>query len=108
MTDLLEAIRIAAAPYGLNLVAAIPALDYDRIAAPAMRAGTIDAAKLAGLAGPSILGVVVHPEYGPWIAFRAALILDVVLDQPGAAIGFDPCPTCKARSCITPCPAGAV
>jgi hypothetical protein len=185
MTDLLEAIRSAAAPYGLNLVAALPARDYDRIAAPAMRAGTIDAAarsivvigngggglwraftehtrrnpgwrdrdnplddftlnvieryvvapvraagarcvavypfmsggptlnfmeaaKLAGLAGRSILGVVVHPEYGPWIAFRAALILDVVLDRPGGAIGFDPCPTCTTRSCISACPAGAV
>lgn len=185
MNELLETIRSAAAPHGLNLVAAIPARDYDRIAAPAMRAGTIDAAarsivvignggsglwraftahaarnpgwrdrdnplddftldvieryvivavrtlgarcvavypfmsggptlnfmeaaKLAGLAGPSILGVVVHPEYGPWIAFRAALILDVELDQPGAALGFDPCPTCTARSCISACPADAV
>ena len=25
----------------------------------------------AGLAGPSILGVMIHPEYGPWMALRA-------------------------------------
>jgi len=64
--------------------------------------------RLAGLAGPSIIGVVVHPVYGPWLAFRAALLVDVVLDAPGAALGFDPCPTCVARSCIKGCPAEAV
>ena len=65
-------------------------------------------AMLAGLAGPSIIGVVVHPRFGPWIAFRAALLLDYELDRPGTAIGFDPCPTCSTRSCIGACPAAAV
>lgn len=65
-------------------------------------------AMLAGLAGPSIIGVVVHPVFGPWIAFRAALLLDCEIDHPGDAIGFDPCPTCITRSCITACPADAV
>jgi len=64
--------------------------------------------KLAGLAGPSIVGVVVHPVYGPWIAFRAALLVDVAIDAPGAALGFDPCPGCTARSCVAACPAQAV
>lgn len=65
-------------------------------------------AKLAGLAGPSIIGVVVHPVFGPWIAFRAALLIDREIDHPGGAIGFDPCPTCSTRSCISACPAAAV
>ena len=65
-------------------------------------------AMLAGLAGPSIIGVAVHPVFGPWIAFRAAFLLDVELDRPGSAIGFDPCPACTARTCISSCPAGAV
>jgi hypothetical protein len=65
-------------------------------------------ARLAGLAGPSIIGVVVHPVFGPWIAFRAALLLDVEIDRPGDAVGFDPCPTCTMRSCISACPAAAV
>jgi epoxyqueuosine reductase len=65
-------------------------------------------AKLAGLAGPSIIGVVVNPLFGPWIAFRAALLLDCKLDRPGDAIGFDPCPSCNVRSCIAACPAAAV
>ena len=68
----------------------------------------IELARVAGIAGPSILGVAVHPLYGPWIAFRAALLLDEELDAPGGALGFDPCPRCTARSCIPACPAGAV
>ncbi|HEV2169734.1 MAG TPA: hypothetical protein VGR40_02240, partial [Candidatus Binatus sp.] len=64
--------------------------------------------KAAGIAAPSILGVTVHPAYGPWIAFRAALLLDENLDQPGDALGFDPCPRCTTRTCIPACPAGAV
>jgi hypothetical protein len=68
----------------------------------------VELGKAAGIAGPSILGVVVHPTYGPWIAFRAALLLDVMLDMTGAAHGFDPCPGCVPRSCISACPVGAV
>jgi hypothetical protein len=64
--------------------------------------------KLAGLAGPSIIGVVVHPVYGPWIAFRAAILVNVEIDAPGEALGFDPCPACQTRSCISACPAQAV
>ncbi len=63
---------------------------------------------LAGLAGPSIIGVVVHPVFGPWIAFRAALLLEADLDCPGEAAGFDPCPNCTTRACISACPAAAV
>jgi epoxyqueuosine reductase len=68
----------------------------------------IQLAMLAGLAGPSIIGVAVHPLFGPWIAFRAALVVDCEIDRPGDAIGFDPCPTCSTRSCISACPASAV
>src|SRR5216683_1056801 len=158
MSDLLDIIRNASAPYGLNLVAAIPADRYDLSASPMMRASAIfpdarsivvigngggafwraftahamqhpgwrerdnplddftrevverdivsaarsagvqctpvypfmsgsatlnfmELARMSGLAGPSILGVVVHPEYGPWIAFRVALLLDAELDE---------------------------
>jgi len=68
----------------------------------------IELGKVAGLAGPSILGVVVHPVYGPWIAFRAAILIDRVIVAPGAAAAFDPCPSCTVRSCIPACPVGAV
>jgi hypothetical protein len=68
----------------------------------------IELGKVAGLAGPSILGVAVHPVYGPWIAFRAALLVDELIDAPGEAASFDPCPTCIPRSCIAACPDSAV
>ncbi|MGH7907971.1 MAG: hypothetical protein ACREP6_15210 [Candidatus Binataceae bacterium] len=64
--------------------------------------------RISGLGGPSILGVLVHPVYGPWIAFRAALLVDTEVDEPGPALGFDPCPRCATRACIPACPAAAV
>jgi epoxyqueuosine reductase len=68
----------------------------------------IELGKAAGIAGPSILGVVVHPTYGPWVAFRAAFLMDIAIDSPGDAQEFDPCPGCAARSCIAACPVSAV
>ena len=40
---LLDSIRQAAAPHGLNLIAAVPADRYDAIAPPSMRACTLSA-----------------------------------------------------------------
>jgi epoxyqueuosine reductase len=64
--------------------------------------------RAAGLCGPSIIGVGLHSVYGPWIAFRAAILLEESIDEPGEAVNFDPCPTCSTRPCVTACPAGAV
>lgn len=185
MNATIELVRKAAAPYGLNLVAATPVARYDAIVQEPSRASAIDPrarsivvignggaemwralsrhvaknpgwwdranpldeftrevierkvvgvvrargvrcspvypfmsdartlnfielGKIAGIAGPSILGVTVHPVYGPWIAFRAALLVDEEIDSPGEALGFDPCPRCTTRSCLPACPAGAV
>jgi epoxyqueuosine reductase len=68
----------------------------------------MEAGKASGLSGPSILGVMVHPVYGPWIAFRAAILVNELLDAPGEAYRFDPCPSCIPRTCISACPADAV
>ena len=65
-------------------------------------------AVLAGLGSPSLLGVLVHPEFGPWIALRAAVLVPIWVTAPAPAAGFDPCPTCVERACIASCPAGAV
>jgi hypothetical protein len=62
---------------------------------------------MAGLAARSLLGVLVHPEFGPWIALRAALLLNVEI-EPTAVVPFDPCGGCAGKPCITACPAGAV
>ncbi len=68
----------------------------------------MQAGKASGLSGPSLLGVMVHPVYGPWIAFRAAILLDELIDAPGEAYQFDPCPSCIPRTCISACPVEAV
>ena len=69
-------------------------------------------AQASGLAAPSILGIVIHPTYGPWIALRSAILIDQEFDQqlagPSAAQGFDPCPSCSERSCMKACPAKVV
>lgn len=65
-------------------------------------------AEAAGLAGPSILGIHLHPTYGPWLALRAALFIDRTLSAPAPARGFDPCPTCVERPCVAVCPGQAI
>jgi hypothetical protein len=65
-------------------------------------------ADCAGLGRPSLLGVLIHPRYGPWIALRAALLVPEEVVAPRPADGFDPCPGCGERACMVACPAGAV
>ncbi len=64
--------------------------------------------RIAGIGGPSRLGILIHPVYGTWIALRAALLMDEMLDVPGDGLGFDPCPQCVPRACVPACPAAAV
>jgi len=64
--------------------------------------------ELAGLGRPSLLGLLVHPVYGPWIALRAAVLVPADVVAPRPADGFDPCPTCVERPCIAACPVGAI
>ena len=56
----------------------------------------------------SPLGVLIHPEFGLWHAYRAALVFDRVLDLPPAPSRAHPCDTCVARPCLSTCPVGAV
>jgi hypothetical protein len=64
--------------------------------------------ELAGLGRPSLLGLLVHPTYGPWIGLRAAVIVPDEVRAPRPADGFDPCPTCVERPCLAACPVGAI
>jgi hypothetical protein len=65
-------------------------------------------ALLAGLGSRSLVGVLVHPVYGPWMALRAAILVRARLAAPRPAAGWDPCPSCRDRPCITACPGGAI
>lgn len=65
-------------------------------------------ATVAGLGRPGLVGVLLHPEFGPWIALRAAILVPLRVVGPASAADFDPCPTCVERACTAACPAGAV
>jgi len=55
----------------------------------------------AGFGAPGRVGVLLHPEYGPWVSIRGVLYLDfeVPFREPAA---FDPCTGCPAP-CASTC-----
>ncbi len=55
----------------------------------------------------SPLGLSIHPEYGLWHAYRAALLLPEPSDAPCAAQGENPCNSCQGRPCLSACPVDA-
>lgn len=63
-------------------------------------------AACAGLGVRSLLGILIHPEFGPWFALRAAALVPDDL-PPSPALAFDPCPSC-AKPCVAACPGGAM
>ena len=56
---------------------------------------------------PSRLGMNIHPEYGLWHAFRAALIFPDVLDLPAPGRAEHPCESCIDQPCLSTCPVSA-
>ena len=64
------------------------------------------AMRAEGLA-PSPLGLLVHPRYGLWHAWRGALLLDREIAAPPAGKPAHPCDACDDRPCLTACPVGA-
>lgn len=57
---------------------------------------------------PSPLGMLIHPEYGLWHAYRGALIVDALLDDlPERTGAASPCLTCPDRPCLSGCPVDA-
>ena len=61
----------------------------------------------AGLGWPSRLGLLLHPEAGPWIHLRGVLLVDRAL-EPGQPLEAEaPCHGCPAP-CAEACPGGAV
>lgn len=55
----------------------------------------------------SPLGLNIHPVYGLWHAFRAALAFPVEFDLPMPSLGAHPCETCADKPCLTACPVHA-
>ena len=55
----------------------------------------------------SPLGLNIHPVYGLWHAFRAALLFDQDPGLPAIAAAPSPCDSCIGKPCLTACPVGA-
>jgi hypothetical protein len=56
---------------------------------------------------PSPLGVLMHPEYGPWHAYRGALLFDEAIGIEYRETGMHPCDGCASKPCLSACPVDA-
>ncbi|HVY98006.1 MAG TPA: ferredoxin [Dongiaceae bacterium] len=56
----------------------------------------------------SPLGILIHPEFGLWHAYRAALLFERELELPAARSLAHPCDDCAGRPCLATCPVGAI
>ena len=56
---------------------------------------------------PSPLGILMHPQYGLWHAYRGALLFDheISIQAPEKAIHL--CDLCVGKPCLKACPVGA-
>lgn len=56
---------------------------------------------------PSPVGMLIHPDYGLWHAYRGALALPGQLALPESDPRPRPCDTCADQPCLTTCPVNA-
>lgn len=56
---------------------------------------------------PSPLGMLIHPRYGLWHAYRGALAFAEDLALPPLVNEEHPCESCADRPCLTACPVAA-
>ena len=55
----------------------------------------------------SPLGILIHPDYGLWHAYRGALAFARAIDLGPRDERASPCETCTDRPCLDACPVGA-
>ncbi len=55
----------------------------------------------------SPLGILIHPRFGLWHAYRGALLLGERLDWEEAESKASPCESCADRPCLSHCPVDA-
>lgn len=56
---------------------------------------------------PSPLGLLIHPEYGLWHAYRGALAFAQAIAVPERSAHPSPCASCPDRPCLGACPVSA-
>lgn len=58
---------------------------------------------------PSPLGILMHPEYGLWHAYRFAVALPGAMPEPSLPVAepSHACDSCAARPCLQACPVNA-
>ncbi|RWE40629.1 MAG: hypothetical protein EOS78_08375 [Mesorhizobium sp.] len=56
---------------------------------------------------PSPLGILMHPKYGLWHAYRGALLFDREIATPEADAAIHLCDACIEKPCLKSCPVGA-
>jgi hypothetical protein len=57
---------------------------------------------------PSPIGILIHPRYGLWHAYRGAFLFPVVIEGlPDPIEAASPCVTCETQPCLTACPVEA-
>ena len=61
----------------------------------------------ASVAHSSPIGLLIHPEFGLWHAYRAALLVPDDIGFTGEAARPSPCESCSEKPCLSACPVGA-
>jgi hypothetical protein len=64
---------------------------------------------------PSPIGLLIHPRWGLWHAYRGALLLRARIELPAPPAsappaptpGLAPCASCRSQPCLSSCPVGA-
>lgn len=64
-------------------------------------------AEKSGETFTSPLGLSIHPRYGLWHGYRAALIFESTLNLPPVTATKSPCDDCAKKPCLTICPVNA-
>jgi ferredoxin len=55
----------------------------------------------------SPIGIMIHPEFGLWHVYRAAILLAEPIDLPERIAAPSPCDACAKKPCLQVCPADA-
>lgn len=64
-------------------------------------------AQRAEALSPSPLGMLIHPVYGLWHAYRGAIALGWALDLEPLEATVAPCESCSEKPCLSACPVDA-